>query len=316
MPEPPGVGPAVPLQVQLSEISSWLNSSLLLNFLTGIYTVIYFGTLYLSYSRLSQRRIVVVAISLLYLLALVNLGLQWWLMQWSFVDNGQTRNTVFFTVYNLPPGVHITSSIQGFLTIILADGLLVWRCFNVWNRSVRMITLPLVLVVTETALFLSTVIRLSVEKLHPKDPQIINNLDGAGYFVSAATSLLTTLLIAYRIHFIFRHDGASRGRFKHLIEILIQSSAVYSLTLLMNAISVILPIDETNTQFFAFQNYIPFTPISGLAPTVMVAQVYLAADNANETSKLTALAFRANIEESESRVEKGEITVTNGIPSS
>lgn len=88
----------------------------------GMYTVMYIGTIYvyrrfLNYARIfkiyqtgiyivtrnaSNRRLVPAAITVLYLSNVVGFGVQWYSTKWEFVNNGDTRNSVFQSLYIVP----------------------------------------------------------------------------------------------------------------------------------------------------------------------------------------------------------------------
>jgi hypothetical protein len=84
----------------------------------------------------------------------------------------------------------------------------------------------------------------------------INDLASAAYFTSFGTSLVATVLIAYRIYHALER-GASRKRFQHVINILIESGAVYSLSLLVIGVTSVFPgaSNPLNTRSVAFEDY-------------------------------------------------------------
>ncbi len=57
-----------------------------------------------------------------------------------------------------------------------------------------------------------------------------NYLLGAGIFMTVATTLWTTILIAYRIYSVSKENIRNQGkrRFHNVLEIILQSSIVYS----------------------------------------------------------------------------------------
>jgi len=105
---------------------------------------------------------------MLYLLNVAQLAIQWQLLQSSFVDSGETRQTIFITIFLNPAWAVLASQGCTAATNILADGLLVsttftvafrfshlklgkmWRCFHVWGRSLLAISLPFFFLVAET----------------------------------------------------------------------------------------------------------------------------------------------------------------------
>jgi hypothetical protein len=88
-------------------------------------------------------------------------------------------------------------------------------------------------------------------------PDTSTKVVAAAYFTTSATSFVTTVLIAYRIYSTAKHEGVSGRRFKHIIDIIVQSGAVYSLSLLQLAIAFVLPgsMNILNTRSYAFNIY-------------------------------------------------------------
>lgn len=71
---------------------------------------------------------------------------------------------------------------------------------------------------------------------------LTNNVRTAQMFVSVATTLTTTLLIAYKIHVTSRRViSSSKQAFKHIVIVLLESAAVYSIVILAFAIVIAIP---------------------------------------------------------------------------
>ena len=68
---------------------------------------------------------------------------------------------------------------------------------------------------------------------------IVNDLIASGLFSSFACTISSTLLIVYRIYnSLSNHrDNHSKKRFVHIVDVLVQSAAAYSLTLIVAAIA-------------------------------------------------------------------------------
>jgi hypothetical protein len=117
--------------------------------------------------KTSQTRIVTATITMLYLLNMAQLAIQWRLLQLNFVDNGETRERIFVENFASAWAALASQSCIA-ASNILADGLLVgtistipfrfshlklgkiWRCFYAWDRSFLAISLPLFFLVAET----------------------------------------------------------------------------------------------------------------------------------------------------------------------
>ena len=73
-----------------------------------------------------QNKVVIGTISLSYLIYVVESGVQWYNAKRAFVDNGQTRQDVFVTLYRSPSEWYFfIRDVCYFLMAALADGLLV-----------------------------------------------------------------------------------------------------------------------------------------------------------------------------------------------
>jgi len=61
--------------------------------------------------------------------------------------------------------------------------------------------------------------------------RVFNIIDGTLSGVSAATSILATFMIARVIYSSTSHNPRARKRYQHIIEITVQSSLIYSVTI-------------------------------------------------------------------------------------
>ena len=76
---------------------------------------------------------------------------------------------------------------------------------------------------------------------------ILNFLYISGYFSSFACTVSSTLLIVYRIHnSLSNRDNHSKKRFIHIVDVLVQSAAAYSLTLMLAAIAQVVGTEVTS----------------------------------------------------------------------
>ncbi|KAF8155095.1 hypothetical protein BJ912DRAFT_1152140 [Pholiota molesta] len=279
----------IPVDIAKSEIGGALIATVLHVFLMGMYIVIYIGTMY-TYVRWkpSNQRIVPAILTIQCLSSTAYTSLQWYELKRQFVDNGDTLDSIFLSLYATPEWLLLASDLAISIVLVLADGLLIWRCFFLWDRSFRIILLPLFLLCVEIGLFLvQPVLRAVYNNLSvsPTLARTFNDLVAMAYFSTFATSLVTTALIAYKI---LTHSRFSRKRYGHILDIVVQSGAVYSLTALATAISGVLPggSDIRHTRSSCPQNYIQALSVyvSGLSATIMVARVVLSADTVHPTT--------------------------------
>ena len=134
---------------------------------------------------------------------------------------------------------------------------------------------------------------------------MLNCLLLSAFFSSFAATISSTILIVYRIYnSLSKQDTHSKKKFLHIVDVLVQSAAVYSLAILVSLIAGALLVtfgDQPTLSLFAMLNFesrailffvsvrifgVPNVCVKvykdlnqGIAPTVMVARVALATDN-------------------------------------
>ncbi|KDR71341.1 hypothetical protein GALMADRAFT_144028 [Galerina marginata CBS 339.88] len=305
---------AIPVAIEQSYIGSSVNSIMLFTFLMGVYTTIYIGTLYASLtSRAAQHRIVLATITALYLLTMIQFGLQWYNLNRQVVQNGDTRDTIFGSLFAAPAWYLIVGDISSFSMYVLTDGLLIWRAFHLWGRSLRVMAIPLFLLASEIVLVIAEIVVEGIfVSLGPSKTTaqglVANRLLPAVLFLSTAISLSTTILIVFRFYSIGKQHGDSVRRFRHILDIIVQSSAIYSLTSLIGAIGIVLPGSDNiaNTWLFSYGLYTEVLnfAITGMAPTIMVARFALATDETavSAATHLSGIQFGAVSTHSDTRV--------------
>ncbi|KAH9480001.1 hypothetical protein JR316_0006598 [Psilocybe cubensis] len=113
-------------------------------------------------------------------------------------------------------------------------------------------------------------------------------------FVLVATTVSLTFLIGYRIHSVSRTIGNLASRYTHIVTIIMESSAVYSLVLFLYALTFLPAFDSDNLESPLSQGrfYISasLTLASGLAPTVMVLRLALSTTDNSATNVITHMS--------------------------
>ncbi|KAF9547037.1 hypothetical protein CPC08DRAFT_769526 [Agrocybe pediades] len=272
---------------QKALISSSLNSALVFQFLMGIYLGVFPATIYLyateKYGTTSYSRIIVGSVIALFMFTTTSFALTWHYTNVLFSKQGDTESSILIgTIFGvLPALVTIVEDIALFGGLLLADGLMVWRCFHACGRSLKAFALPMVLLLVETALGVTTIVYDSLVAMKPgyhsdKTDAIANRLAGAVFTSVAMTSLAATFVICSNI---YRHTAsfsASRKRYRHVTDILIQSSAIYTLVIVFQAILGFLDTVQDGrswnamTVVFILVNY-----VSDLTVIVSVRAIYL-----------------------------------------
>ncbi|KAH9475588.1 hypothetical protein JR316_0012705 [Psilocybe cubensis] len=242
---------AFPTSIEEHVIRGNLNSSLLLNFLMA-----------------------------LYLLSLSNFMVTWYFTDWAFVLHGQTRESIFVnTLENVPTWIVVVEDLFTNSLLVISDGLLIWRCYHVWGRSRRMIIIPFILWAGEFGFGIAsvTINGLFGPIASASQAALANNITSTVIFLSLGSTLISTSLIAYKIHISFQLSQSPRKRLFNRVSIMIiESAAPYSIVLLFYAILDILPSQTILASplieaGFYLEQVLNVT--AGLAPTVLVARL-------------------------------------------
>ncbi|KAF4618059.1 hypothetical protein D9613_012674 [Agrocybe pediades] len=253
-----------------------------------IYTGIFPTALYLYCQKenrtRSRNRVVIGTISSLYfvtaLYALVN---------WIYTDSllcaeGGTRAEIFLenVTQALPKGVSLLADITEFAGFVLADGLLVWRCFNACRGSRPRSILAVGLFIVETGLVVSGTIYQCLLDANPgfetnKRDRIFTRLIATMLVSVAATSLVATSMICWEIYVHSAPGSRSRKRYQSIINALIESSAIYTIAVLFMAALVFVGKGNQHTALKGrlMMEYVGAVVqiVAGLAPTLMVARL-------------------------------------------
>lgn len=278
-----------------------LNRMILEAFLHGLYTGIVTITLWTMLSRLTfgrfgrrwnrrttermpehardrrdagrtqrSQRFLFIIIVMLYLLATIGFSFDWAFLRREFIEYGDNFFTAFQAAQLYSPwwiAYELVDSITGGIGTFLVDITLIWRCWVIWDRQWRIVTLPAVCALAGTA---AKIVQLysvllgttdDVDETSAFDSQIAF-FSGMYIAMTLATTLLCTALIVYRI---LRVSGVHS--YRGVLVVLIESSALYSLSLIVNLAFV---IRDSDGCFYAdtIMMY-----IKSIAPTLLVARV-------------------------------------------
>ncbi|KAF7362566.1 hypothetical protein MVEN_00604900 [Mycena venus] len=144
---------------------------------------------------------------------------------------------------------------------IIADGLVIYRCFVIWDRNIRIVILPMLMLVV-TSVF-------GVDIKLPENP----------YFaLSLATNVLVTALTAGRIWWVCRQSRLCRKfrtedqkRCVSAISILVESGLLYSAAVLAYLVLGAIP----RVRIVQEPIYEMLTQVMGIAPTLIIVRVGL-----------------------------------------
>ncbi|PBK98230.1 hypothetical protein ARMGADRAFT_571686 [Armillaria gallica] len=256
----------------------------------GIYTGILAVTLWniITSKRRPIRRTLVAVVVLLYALITIDAVANLSSTSPAFVKNGQSFWTVTLKLNSVGQAVYLEAGIAASLSTILADSYIIWCCWTVWGRSWLIVLLPILSLISATVSKIIDVIHGYISAT--------NSVFFTLYMsFSLATTLWCTLFIIFRILTVtgVRRGAGSRLRvFHHFIEVLVESSALYSIFLILCMAFFI----RENLGWYFLDTIAAI--MKGVAPTLLVGRVAtghtLPTEEHDRSMTMSALRFQVS----------------------
>ncbi|PBK96067.1 hypothetical protein ARMGADRAFT_1163683 [Armillaria gallica] len=215
-----------------------LNTMVLESLLHGIYTGIVAVTLWTVYTSTKRlhgtflRTIIIV----LYVLLTIAFAMDWAFDCHAIIQHGSSSYSMFMTLEDLEHwgrASRLVDGIIGGISTLLVDVSIIWRCWVLWDRQWRIISLPILCAVAGTIMRTLQIrgVFLNLTDDISKTGNFARNVDWSLMYalLTAATTLTCTLLIVYRIAR-FAHRLLL---FQSIIAALIESSVIYTLALIV-----------------------------------------------------------------------------------
>ncbi|KAJ7740460.1 hypothetical protein DFH07DRAFT_751670 [Mycena maculata] len=250
-----------------------------------------------------RRKLWSAVIILLYSCATIHSSISWESLVIAFQNYG-TSPDLLNALIHPSLKLKILSLVASFLGFLLADTVMVWRCWIVWGRSWVVIVFPVLAAIAGTvcaALGLAGQITVASIENSTSDMRLAPLVRFSTPFLSLslAVTLYTTGLIAWRIIHVQRyaqtHGVKEVGSvFSPVLELLIESSALYAASLFVFV--VLLAMKNSN------QNYLQniHVQITGIAPTLLIFRISIGHTRKDEewSSPNSELKFTSTVEAS------------------
>ncbi|KAF7361065.1 hypothetical protein MSAN_01137400 [Mycena sanguinolenta] len=248
----------------------YLNITLLQAFGNGIYCVIFFLALYAMVFRRKTHKLLFIVVILMYISATIQTGVHWAIIRNAFVTHGTSPDDTVnylsqpsFTLIVLPATLLVANT-------FLADCVLIFRCYAVWNHDWRVIVLPVLSTIGGTVLGILTVVETGDFIKYGGDSNAFVDYARPYFSMCLVTTLLATVLIVFRILWLTRDQtGTAFSGYRAIIEMIVESALLYSVTLIIYIVLLFGP-DTSNNDGYAQAVLIQMT---GIAPTLIVARV-------------------------------------------
>ncbi|KAK0219465.1 hypothetical protein EDD85DRAFT_1029040 [Armillaria nabsnona] len=295
-------------------LDAQLNSLIFQGQLLGIYTGIVAFTLWNIYTKTCQpiRRAMIVVIMILHVMAAIDFALRWLYICLIYIKHGQTfvnKYLWYFSISNF----EIPMDITGMVFTICADSAMIWRCWMVWGKRWPIVVLPILFlifgIVSKTIMMYKQCIGITVSS--SAFIYLLMILYLAFVF---ATTLWCTLMAIFHILSVGRASTGSWRPFRvyrHAIEVLVESSALYAIFLLLD-MPFVARQDAAN-------NYTELVAAfaRGVALTLLIGRVAAGQarpDDSWEGSVMSSLQFERDIEQMGSQDDATQsVTVDNDL---
>ncbi|KAF7332918.1 hypothetical protein MVEN_02397700 [Mycena venus] len=238
-------------------------------FLNGLYTAVFLATVYgiVMHGRGqtgASRILVHIAILLMYASSAAISWILWIVAKNAFITSETPKDTLAYLLSTALPRMPV---IALSLNTLLADCILVWRCYVVWNRKVKMVLLPAVCALGGGVIgFIAIAIELQLGIVPtPEDGATIFPLGTTYFILTLVSQLSATLLIIYRI---FSIAGRPTHRYARVVEMVVESAAPNCIILivLIPFFLGIHPLGASYPQAILLQSV-------GIGPTLIAARV-------------------------------------------
>ncbi|KAK0224638.1 hypothetical protein EDD85DRAFT_234784 [Armillaria nabsnona] len=238
-----------------------------------------------SKSRRSRRAMSVVII-LLYIATFVNFAMDLSLESSGFTSYGNIWIRYQRAVRDNDTIESIGLGIASVICNILADSVIIWRCWMLWRQRFLIVVLPTLCLVSGVVFKILDIRLVFMDETSPDKHSLIVYASS-----TLATTLWCTLLIIYRILSAGCVNGGPWGglrAYRHVIEVLVESSAFYCVCLIVYTV-----LYASNSWG---QNYIDAVAgiARGIAPTLLLGRVaagHARPDDSSHGSIMSSLRF-------------------------
>ncbi|KAJ7087079.1 hypothetical protein C8R44DRAFT_893246 [Mycena epipterygia] len=258
----------------------FLQTALLEMFMNGLYTGVFIATIYSMTFRkkLSEINIpLCLAIVAMYVFSTVHAASRWVLVNTAFIDHGDTPESTLAFLAVEPLWLVVVPGVMFPANTLIADSILIWRCWVVWNRNFKIVIIPILCTIAGAVLGFLSIATEAQFILHPNlNRETFADFATPYFILSLVTTLTATLLIILRI--LTMTEGRGRG-YSRVIEIIVESAALYCIVLI-----IFLPFLIRGSDNDGYPQVI-LAQVTGMAPTLIVARVSFGLARAESTWK-------------------------------
>ncbi|KAJ6539858.1 hypothetical protein DFH09DRAFT_1323408 [Mycena vulgaris] len=242
----------------------------------GLYTGLFFTTICaIAFRRTAgtTKVALILAVTALYTLCTLHAGAVWFTLYAAFIIHGETAASSLIYLLQNPLALVILRGLSVTLNTIIADCILIWRCWTVWNRNWKVVLLPILSTVAGAVLGFLSVVEQARYVISPTtiDRHAYAKFEIPYFVLSLVTTVITTGAIILRIFMMTDSSvrpGIARG-YGRAIEAIVESALLYCIMVVVFLPFLILrSFNDGYPQAILIQ-------VTGIAPTLIVARVSL-----------------------------------------
>ncbi|KAK0439479.1 uncharacterized protein EV420DRAFT_1733679 [Desarmillaria tabescens] len=258
---------------------AWFNAVIIESLTHGMYTALFAVVLWriLSSTTINTRQVRILAgISVfMYIMAIMHIALIWFYNRWAFITKGETEETRYFAFTNhmaagYPAWALMIGDIAAGINILVADCVIIWRCWIIWERNWRIIVLPCICTLCGMTFGILGVL----QKLAPSNSSQKNlskeDWVMAYYVMSLPTTAMCTALIVYRLTKVSKTRNSPHftpNPYHHVIEMVIESSGLYVVVL-----AIFIVFEATNNPYGRYPAAV-LQSVIGVTPALILLRV-------------------------------------------
>ncbi|KAJ7752649.1 hypothetical protein B0H16DRAFT_1887204 [Mycena metata] len=237
----------------------------------GLYSGLYILTVYALIYRRGTNGFnwgIFFALTSMYILSSIHAINGAVLVQFAFVEHGDTieSSIAYIAQPSLPRS--LLGAIALTINTMIADFVLTWRCWTIWNRNWKVIIFPLICTLVGAGLgFRGIAAQVAFVNNPLSNPATYINFGNAYFGLILATTTSATFLIVFRIFQKTTKATRSARGYDRVLEVIVESAALY-----LVALCVYIPLSIKGLANVSYPQAL-VAQLTGIAPTLLVARV-------------------------------------------
>ncbi|EJU01343.1 hypothetical protein DACRYDRAFT_107895 [Dacryopinax primogenitus] len=242
---------------------------------SGMFTVMFVTCMWLAVRKDGLKKVQVVAVIILYVLATASLALELVRLVQGFIYPPDIGRIAFFS--DIVEPLSVTNEFIYVIMLTISDMILVWRCWLVWNKSRLVIVLPIMMTVGEAVTGFVAVGMF----LGPVQPTYdsVRPWASSMYAISLVANITLTMLIGGRLWWIMRSSSrfiaGGRHGTRDALRLIVESGAAISSAKLIEFVLFQVAFMDNSENMAIYVLYEAMPQIFGIIPTMILLSIQM-----------------------------------------